>query len=221
MVAANQAIRNGDYRHRQSISNQLRHSTHNPVESAQALARIIRDRIGTGQPLGSGYFRNLPDDTWSELVALLSPEELDAVHRVCDVDVYNPVDTISDDEPIPFEVTEPSHTPSWRDEHPALTHHLQWVDSDGCQHGLTIRCDSLDDLVRKLTQVKALISTAKAKADAQRTQEPKTDTEPELSSRRCELHDATMYKAVSKKTGRPYASHLTADGERCFGHKKA
>jgi hypothetical protein len=88
MVAANQAIRNGDYRHRQSISNQRRHSTYNPVEAAQALARIIRDRIGTGQPLGSGYFRNLPDATWSELVALLTPKDSKTTLCECNVNVY-------------------------------------------------------------------------------------------------------------------------------------
>jgi hypothetical protein len=148
------------------------------------------------------------------LCGILTTDELAEVNVACAgaiADVYDPVDV-----QVPEVV--PSHAVSWHAGHPVLTHHLQWVDSDGCQHGLTIRCDSLDDLVRQLTQVKALIASAKAKADVQRAQEPKVDLE--LPSRVCELHgNVPMYKAISKKTGKPYSSHDLPDGTKCFGRK--
>ena len=218
MVAANQAIRNGDYRHRQIISNQLRHSTHNPVKSAQALARMIRDRIGTGQPLGSGYFRNLPDDTWSELVALLSPEELDAVHRVCDVDVYNPANTISDDEPIPFEVTQTSHTPSWRDHEPPIVHSLKWNDADGIEHLHVVRADDLDEALRHILKVKVCIKAAQLKA--QKACDPAPTPTPDSRPDWCHVHNVAMKQRGDEGKGY-WHSHKAADGSWCRGKAKA
>jgi hypothetical protein len=121
-TAKNQAIRYGDRDRKASLARQRKNATHNPAETAGALVKIIRDRLTTGQPLGAGYFRNLPDDTWAKLVTLLTPEELNAMHEACDAHAHNPVDTICDDVPTAPPATQPSHAPSWRDHEPPIVH---------------------------------------------------------------------------------------------------
>src|SRR5688572_6241662 len=119
-TAKNQAIRCGDHHHKASLARQRKNAKHNPVETAGALVKIIRDRLATGQPLSAGYFRNLPDDTWSELMAQRTAEELDAVHEACDTHIETPAFTIRDDAPTAAPATQPGHTPSWRDHEPPI-----------------------------------------------------------------------------------------------------
>src|SRR5688572_5868838 len=95
MVAANQAVRNGDYRHRQSIGCQRMYAASSPAEQAQAVACIIRKRLADSQPLPDLDTYNLSNDTWTELVDLLGSDELMAVTHVSgqnDVDLYDPAE---------------------------------------------------------------------------------------------------------------------------------
>jgi hypothetical protein len=63
----------------------------------------------------------------------------------------------SDYEPRPaIDVIPTTPAPKWRDQHAAFTHHVQWVDSEGISHGLTLRSDSLQGLLSDLKMVKAI-----------------------------------------------------------------
>jgi hypothetical protein len=124
-IAQNQAVRCGDRNRKASLARQCKNARITPVEMAGALVKIIRDRLATGHPLGADYFRNLPDDTWSELVTLLAPGELDAVYEACGTHAHNLAFTISDDAPTTPPATQPGHTPSWRDHEPPIVHSLK------------------------------------------------------------------------------------------------
>jgi hypothetical protein len=119
----------------------------------------------------------------------------------------------SDHEPI--DVTPTAPKPAWRDEFPTFTHHLQWVDADSVSHGLTLRSDSLQDLMSDLRMVKGMIRQAKQKAaeskpQSEQTPEPDSDVPP------CKVHGAPMRRAVSKRTGGTYFYH-DIGRDRCFG----
>ena len=62
----------------------------------------------------------------------------------------------SDHEPASTIDTTPfKPTPKWRDEFPRLTHNLAWQDGDGYSHSLTLRSDSITDLLSDLKLLKS------------------------------------------------------------------
>ena len=228
--ATSQAVRHGDRRHAASIARQRQHATHNPRQQAEAIAKIVRKKISDQQAVPDLDRYGLNDAVWAELLDILSADELSALADACggdDISEGNDEPSAADitsafEDDVPFTPEPPApdmtvavaHVASWRDHEAPVVHSVTWTDAEGLNHMHCVRGDTLDEVLLHLRKVKVCIDAAKAKA---KTQEPKAD--PELSSRRCELHDVPMVKAISRKTGRPYASHMTADGERCFGRK--
>jgi hypothetical protein len=202
-LPASKPTRNADYRHAQSLGRQCQNVTASPRQQAEAIAAIVRKRLSDGQPLPNLNEYNLSDNVWNELCGILTSDELAEVNVACAgaiADLYDPVP-----EQVPDVAA--SHTASWRDQFPAHTHSMTWVDESGMSHSHTVRADSLDDLVRQVGAIKALIASAKHKAEIKRTQGPTADHKPQLSSRRCEMHASNMVKVISRKTGWPYAYH--------------
>jgi hypothetical protein len=72
--------RNSDLRHAQAIGRQrAKQNEVTPQHKAKCTAQKIRKAMAEGQPIDMGPYQ-LDDDAWSELVALLSNEELAAVN---------------------------------------------------------------------------------------------------------------------------------------------
>jgi hypothetical protein len=72
--------RNSDHRHAQAIGRQrAAQADVTPLYRAQAAANIIRKAMAEDQPIDMSAHQ-LDDAAWSELVAMLSPEELAAVN---------------------------------------------------------------------------------------------------------------------------------------------
>ena len=125
----------------------------------------------------------------------------------------------SDYEPSPvIDITPATASkPDCTGQHATYTHHVQWLDSDNVQHGLTIRSDSLQGLLADLKLIKGMIRQAKAKAaehappQATQTPAPDSDEPP------CKIHGTPMVRRQSKRTGGIYFSHKMANGELCFG----
>jgi len=118
------------------------------------------------------------------------------------------------DYPVIDVVAKPA-TPKWRDQYPLFTHNLSWQDSDGCNHSLTLRSDSITDLLSDLKMIKTGIRQAKAKAAESQPQEA---TQPERVV--CKIHHVEMERRVSKRTGGHYHCHRLAGNELCFGREK-
>ena len=107
--------------------------------------------------------------------------------------------------------------PRWRDELAPYTHTLQRLDGDGHSHSMTLRSDSLQDLLSDLKLLKSMVKQAKQKhADANPEQR-----ETQLERVVCKIHGAEMERRVSRRTGGHYFSHKLADRELCFGRPKA
>ena len=124
----------------------------------------------------------------------------------------------SDYEPRPaIDITPSKPTPQWRNEFPQFTHNLSWLDSDGINHSMTLRSDSLQALMADLKLLKSMVQQAKQKhADANPTQ-PATQPEKVL----CKLHNIEMERRVSKRTGGHYHCHKLAGRDLCFGKPKS
>jgi hypothetical protein len=128
----------------------------------------------------------------------------------------------SDYEPAPLiDVTpQTAPKPGWRDQQAAFTHHIQWIDADGISHGLTIRSDSLQDLMADLKMVKGMIKAAKQKA---RESQPAKQTESELNAetdvKRCPIHGIDMPRRFSKRNNGHFFAHTLPDNTFCYGSK--
>lgn len=108
----------------------------------------------------------------------------------------------------------PKRTPRWQDQVAKYTHNLSWVDADSCQHSMTIRADSLEELLSDLKLIKKGIQIAKAKAKVGNDEvKPDSDVHP------CPIHGVAMIRKQSKRTKGFYFSHLQSDGTMCFGRK--
>jgi hypothetical protein len=176
---ANQAVRCGNRLHAASIARQrARQNEITPHYNAQCIHRIIQKRMAEGQPIEDLSQYGLDDAAWSELVALLSNEEIEAVNAASgqdDIPLYNPVDgAFSDDEPIPFAVApEPQpvapvaapkpELPRFAE--PRFVHSLKWFDTDGIEHMHVVRSDDLDDVLRQVRTVKTFIAASKVRAE--------------------------------------------------------
>jgi len=58
------------------------------------------------------------------------------------------LDCASNYEPAPIiDVTPSKPKPGWRDQLAPYTHCLPWSDSDGCSHRMTLRADTLEQLL--------------------------------------------------------------------------
>jgi hypothetical protein len=94
--------RNADLRHAQSIGHQrARQNEITPHYNAQCIHRIIQKRIAEGQPIEDLSQYGLDDATWSELVYLLSPEELEAVNAASGPSEQGSAEHAGDYEPAP------------------------------------------------------------------------------------------------------------------------
>ena len=122
---------------------------------------------------------------------------------------YEPVSVI--------DVIPTTPAPKWRDQHAAFTHHIQWIDSDNISHGLTLRSDSLQDILSDLRMVKGIIRQDKQKHTDANPEQPETQSEKVV----CKVHGVPMERRVSKRTGGHYFSHKLADRDLCFGRPKA
>jgi hypothetical protein len=120
-----------------------------------------------------------------------------------------------------IDITPSVPRPKWRDDFPLFTHNLSWVDCDGCSHSLTLRSDDLPGLFADLKLLKGMIRASKEKAKERHPDAPEgqsADT-PAADVRQCKVYDVPMAKGISKKTGKPYFSHVLSDDTRCFGRK--
>jgi hypothetical protein len=224
----NQAVRCGDRNHKASIARQRKAATASPRQQAEAIAKVVRKRLSDGQtPPDLDKYR-LDDQTWGELLEVLDAHELSLVADACGGDdlggdedeprANDITQAFEDDAPvIPSDTIPPApqHTPSWRDHEPAIVHSLKWRDADGLEHLHVIRADTIDEALVHIKKLKLCIAAAKTKAQAQAvdTKEPGS-----VSPRRYAIHDAEMTRRTSKKTGKLYSAHDTAEG-LCFGRK--
>lgn len=108
----------------------------------------------------------------------------------------------------------PKRTPRWQDQVAKYTHNLSWVDADSCQHSMTIRADSLQELLDDLKLIKKGIQIAKAKSGKQNVPEETGDIPV------CPIHGVTMERRTSKRTGGQYFAHKTGPKELCFGRER-
>jgi hypothetical protein len=221
-LPASKPTRNADLQHRQSLGRQRKHAgAVSPHEQAEAIAKIVRARIADQQPVPDLDHYNLTDATWGELLVILDADELTAVGDAAGGDDTDDManepgleawTTTPEDDTIP---PAPSHTPSWHDHEPVFVHSLKWHDADGVEHLHVVRSDDLDEMLRQVKTIKVCIAAAKARDKAQAID---AKEESSTSPRRCLVHDTEMTRRVSKKTGKTYSAHDTAEG-LCFGRK--
>jgi hypothetical protein len=133
----------------------------------------------------------------------------------------------SDYEPAPvIDVVPTAPKPSWRDQHAAFTHHIQWADADGISHGMTLRSDSLSGLMADLKLLKGMIKAAKQKAaESQPQQAVQTQADGARESEQpdvqhCRIHKVDMIRRWSKRTNGHYFGHKTPDGNFCYGRER-
>ena len=88
------------------------------------------------------------------------------------------------------------------------------------QHGLTVRSDSLQDLIADLCLIKAMVRQARAKAAERAPEQDTPEPEPDGNARVCKVHSVAMVERISKKTGRPFLSHRMPDDTLCFGRER-
>ena len=113
--------------------------------------------------------------------------------------------------------------PKWPDQLARFTWSLTWQDANDCSNSLTIRADDLPTLLEDLKLVKRGIVMAKAKAKGNAAtgspQEP-VDAPAETGDVPvCKIHNVTMTRRVSKRTGGHYWAH-NAGKEICFGKSR-
>jgi hypothetical protein len=216
----NQANRCGDRHHKQSLGRQRKTARPmQPHEHAEVVAKVCRKALADGLPLPDLDGYGLNEDVWIELCDLLTAEELEAVTAACGTEAEALLSPAGDDdEPIPYDITpEPQHMPSWRSREPKYVHSLKWRDAEGCEHLHVIRTDDMDELVREVTAIKALIATAKAKAEASAVSEP--EASPVADEPRpgwCGRHHVYMKQRGDESRGYWY-SHKDPDGSWCRG----
>jgi len=116
-----------------------------------------------------------------------------------------------------IDVTPTAPKPGWRNQFAVFTHNLSWLDADGCSHSMTLRSDSLPDLLADLKALKAMIKAAKQQHQAQ---QPAAQPEPDSDIPPCKIHGTPMMRRQSKRTGGIYFSHKLTNGELCFGLEK-
>jgi hypothetical protein len=132
----------------------------------------------------------------------------------------------SDYEPRPIDVTPKTPQPKWRDSWPEYTHNVNWLDSDSKQHSLTIRTDSIDELLATLTAIKHVIRASKAKTAEGSTAKP-LHSDPQGPAadcpdvQRCAIHGTNMPRRWSKRTNGHYFGHKLSDGSFCYGRAKS
>ena len=102
----------------------------------------------------------------------------------------------SDYEPAPIDITPSKPTPRWRDQFPTYTHNINWLDSDGISHSMTLRSDILQDILNDLKLLKGMIRTAKQKHSTANPEQPGTQQERIV----CKVHGVEMERRVSKRT---------------------
>ena len=107
--------------------------------------------------------------------------------------------------------------PRWRDELAPYTHTLQWLDADGHSHSMTLRSDSLQDLLGDLKLLKSMVKQAKQKHTDANPAQSKTQPEKVM----CPIHNLEMERRVSKRTGGHYHSHRLPGNDLCFGRAKS
>jgi hypothetical protein len=113
------------------------------------------------------------------------------------------LDCPSDYEPRPaIDIVPSKPSPKWRDQLAPYTHSLSWSDSDGCQHALTLRSDSLSDLMVDLKLLKGMIRASKARATVVASH-PESPTEMG-DVPVCKIHGVQMERRVSKRTSGHY-----------------
>ena len=93
-----QAIRCGNRNHRASIARQRKHGTATARQQAEAIAAIVRKRIADQQPVPDLDMYRLDDQTWSDLMSILTADELSAVADAYSGDHSENLDG-SEDEP--------------------------------------------------------------------------------------------------------------------------
>ena len=128
----------------------------------------------------------------------------------------------SDYEPAPvIDVTPAAPKPGWRDQFPTYTHNLSWVDSDSLSHSMTLRSDSLSDLMADLRLVKPMIRQSKQKAAEHAPQQAEGASETEQSDvQQCRIHKVDMVRRWSKRTGGHYWAHKAPNGDFCYGRER-
>jgi hypothetical protein len=134
----------------------------------------------------------------------------------------------SDYEAVAIDVTPAAAPkPGWKDAFPQYTHNLSWVDSEGCSHSMTLRSDSLSDLMSDLKMLKNMIRQAKGKARESATQQDQqTSPDPQVQAanvpdvQRCEIHAVDMVRRWSKRTQGHYFGHKLPTGDFCYGRER-
>lgn len=85
---------------------------------------------------------------------------------------------------------------------------------------IVIRTNSANDLRQAMNDIKPFIDGLEAREqDSQPQTQPNPRTQHEFSlslEATCKVHQCQMSEGVSRKTGKPYWFHDTAEG-RCFG----
>jgi hypothetical protein len=179
-LAPSKPTRNSAYRHAQSIGRQRAQADVSPEHRAKCAAAFIRKAMAEGQPIDLAP-HGLDDATWSELVAILSPEELAAVNAAGQSD-YEPASA-----PTP-------ELPGWRNREPRFVHSLKWFDTDRIEHLHVVRSDDLDDVLRGISRVRASIKATRAR-DKKRASVP-TEALPQALAREPEQVSAADYLTV-------------------------
>jgi hypothetical protein len=197
--------RNADLRHAQSLGRQRAKAAEvSPQHKAACIHRFIQKAMAEGQPVDLTPHGVIDDATWTELLSIVSPEELTAIN--------------GQSEPAPVAAAQPE-LPGWRDQLAPLTDMFEWTDSDGHAHHLTIRADDLDELLIQLRTVKAYIRAAKARDEKPADTQPKEEqrqaesacNEPTDPTRLwCERHQTWLNRR--EKNGAVWYSHKTAEG---------
>ena len=124
--------------------------------------------------------------------------------------LYPPCESDYEEAPI-IDATPKAPKPGWTDAQAPYTMNVSFLDSDGFQISLTLRSGDLPALLGDLKLVKTLAIKSRAQKEA------KGEAPAEVETRTCSVHDVSMVKALSRKTGKPYWSHDLLGGERCFG----
>ena len=111
--------------------------------------------------------------------------------------------------------------PKWRDQWPMFTHNCGWTDSDGKTHSLTIRTDDADELFGILKAIKHIVRQSKEKA-AETVSQPLQERQVEapVDTQHCAIHNVSMPRRWSKRTGGHYFAHKLPDGSFCYGRAK-
>ena len=136
------------------------------------------------------------------------------------------LDCASDYEPAPTPDPTPQPQPGWRSQYPTFTHHVQWVDGDQKQHGLTIRSDDADEIFAVLKALKHIIRKSKEKASAEapaavadvgHDAAPEPDADDKPASKPCPLHPHSLAYRRESKHGGHFYSHRLPEGSWCNG----